>query len=73
MGCLDKLAGFISTNGRKFYGLTPETRTVELEKSGMMVPASYEYVTSEDGKETTQVVPFMAGKKLDWAIKSISF
>ncbi|KAI8868505.1 Dihydroorotase homodimeric type [Ramicandelaber brevisporus] len=73
MGCLEKLAGFISTNGRKFYGLADETRTVELEKSGMTVPASYEYVTSDDGKETTQVVPFMAGKKLDWAIKSISF
>ena len=61
-GALDKLAGFVSTNGRRFYGVEgDQSREVKLRKGDVSVDSLY----SKDGM---QVVPFMAGKKLGWEI-----
>lgn len=38
MGALDKLEGFLSTNGAKFYGLEPATETLTLVKVPQMIP-----------------------------------
>ncbi|KAJ2497897.1 dihydroorotase [Coemansia sp. RSA 1972] len=74
LACLDKLEGFISTNGRTFYqlpSLGPEDGTITLTRSaGWSVPASYEVQDSantSDSKPDT-VVPFMANSKLTWSL-----
>jgi dihydroorotase len=57
MGALDKLEDFTSTFGANHYGLPYNTGTIHLTKKPWIVPEQY------DG-----VVPFMAGKTLQWRI-----
>lgn len=58
-GALDRLEGFASEHGPRFYGLPLNEERVVLEKSENEVPASL----SAAG---TSVVPFLAGEKLAW-------
>jgi dihydroorotase len=65
-GALDKLEGFVSTNGRKFYReeVSPgqgEVRLRRTTEASARVPG----VIRGDGVE---VVPFWAGKQLGWEI-----
>lgn len=62
-GALDKLQGFVSDNGRKFYGVpAKEGKVVKLRRAqGAKVPG----LIRGDGAE---VVPFWAGKELGWEI-----
>jgi dihydroorotase len=63
-GALDKLQGFVSDNGRKFYGLPAkegEEVVIRRAKGGEKVPG----LIRGDGAE---VVPFWAGKELGWEI-----
>lgn len=67
-GALDKLAGFASLNGRKFYGLETEgLKGVEVrrvaEKDGGDLVKRYGF-----GKEGGEVVTFWEGKKLGWEV-----
>jgi dihydroorotase len=57
--CLDKLAGFVATHGRRFYGIAPPPKTVILERHPWQVPEQYE-----------KVVPFLAGKTMAWRLKN---
>ncbi|KAL4401010.1 dihydroorotase [Malassezia pachydermatis] len=75
-GALDKLAGYVSENGRRFYkeSATPG-RTVKLRRSteaDAHVPAAYVHPASQskaDGDASKlQVMPFMAGQRLGWVI-----
>jgi dihydroorotase len=61
-GALDKMAGFVSGNGRKFYGVESrgEVKLRRTSETGW-VPG----VIRGDGAE---VVPFWAGKQLGWEI-----
>ena len=61
---LDKLEAFVSGNGRKFYGIPPKQgNEITLRKvQGQRVPS---VIRGEGGVE---VVPFWAGKELDWEI-----
>jgi dihydroorotase len=71
-GALDQLEGFISKNGRKFYGVeAKEGESVTLrrtntaghgDKSSGKVPGVLR------GEEGVEVVPFWAGKELAWEI-----
>lgn len=66
MGCLDKLAGFASGNGRAFYGMQREEKKEELVTlkrvpGGGIVPALFK--SEVNGVE---VVPFKAGESLGW-------
>lgn len=65
-GALDKLEGFISGNGRKFYGVpAKEGEAVKLRRtaeSSGKVPGVLR------GEEGVEVVPFWAGKQLGWEI-----
>ncbi|ORX69091.1 Dihydroorotase [Linderina pennispora] len=65
LGCLDKLEGFVSTNGRKFYQLptVSSENGIKLVKNQLDVPSAYSVKSTED-----TVVPFMAGKDLPWSI-----
>ncbi|KAA0452466.1 MAG: dihydroorotase [Candidatus Thioglobus sp.] len=58
-GALERLEGFASKFGADFYGLPRNTTTISLERKKWTVAAEFEFA---DGA----VVPFMAGKTLDW-------
>ncbi|KZT12754.1 dihydroorotase [Laetiporus sulphureus 93-53] len=63
-GALDRLEGFVSTNGRAFYGVparADKDRITLKRVQGRLVPESWE----EGGQS---VVPFWAGKELNWEI-----
>ncbi len=60
-GKLENLQKFVSDNAVNIYGLTPNTKTVTLEKQDFTVPEIY-----------GNVVPYKAGETLAWSIKSIS-
>jgi len=59
---LDRLAGFASEHGPRFYGLSLNTETVTLERASIVVPP-----TLRCGD--TDVVPFHAGETLGWRLK----
>lgn len=82
-GALDKLANYVSLNGRKFYGYDSEEEmsqgSIKLRKvtSGSSsysatVPAVYVHPEFRDVADSeagkVQVVPFFAGKRLGWEI-----
>lgn len=56
---LDKLENFTSHFGAEFYGLSPNTTTITLEKRTCLVPSTIPF-----GQE--QVLPFLAGETLEW-------
>jgi len=59
MDALDKLEGFASLHGPRFYGLPVNEETVTLERSGLDVPERID----AGGLDVT---PFHAGERLDW-------
>jgi dihydroorotase len=58
-GAIDRLEGFASENGPRFYGLPLNEGTVTLERSEVQVPDCIE----SDG---IRLVPFHAGETLRW-------
>ena len=60
-GALDKLEGFASLNGPRFYGLEPNEDTVTLVRENWRVPDEYEFAD-------TVVVPLKAGETLRWKL-----
>ncbi|HAQ58333.1 MAG TPA: dihydroorotase [Opitutae bacterium] len=59
-GALDNLQAFVSGNAQRIHDFTPLSKTVKLEKVGMLVPESY-----------GDVVPYRAGETIPWAVTSI--
>ena len=62
MGCLDNLERFASINGAEFYGLPVNTIKVTLVKQPWDVPDTLPF-------GNTEVIPLMAGKKLEWKLE----
>ncbi|WP_420724635.1 dihydroorotase [Hwanghaeella sp. LZ110] len=60
-GALDKLEGFASVNGPRFYGLPVNEEKITLRKTGWTVP---DVVTT--GGDT--ILPYHAGETLPWAV-----
>lgn len=60
-GALDRLEGFASEHGARFYGLPPNAGTVTLERVDQAVPAVL-------GAGATAVVPFHAGETIGWRV-----
>ena len=58
---LDKLAGFASEHGPRFYGLPLNTETVTLERGGPCVP-------DRIGEGALALVPFHAGETIGWRL-----
>jgi dihydroorotase len=58
-GALDRLEGFASLFGPRFYGLPVNDTTVTLERRAQLVP---EHIPAAG----THIVPFHAGETLDW-------
>ena len=76
-GALHQLAGYVSERGRAFYGEPADGTSVVLRRVGAddprgVVPAAYVHPASaskSDGDaEKLQVMPFLAGQRLAWAI-----
>lgn len=63
LGCLDKLEGFASEHGPRFYGLPLNDGEITLERSGLDVPGAID----PDGEDVT---PFHAGERLNWRLVS---
>jgi len=62
-GALDRLEGYVSGHGRKFYGVpAKDGEVLRLRRERRRVPG---LVRGEGGVE---VVPFWAGKELEWVI-----
>lgn len=61
-GALDRLEGFASEHGPRFYGLPLNPGTITLERSDHDVPA----VIDANG---TPIVPFHAGEMLRWRLR----
>lgn len=64
VGKIDKLEGFASLFGPKFYGLPVNESHITLVKTPMQVPNSYDYF------DNSTITPLMAGEHLDWTIKA---
>ena len=60
-GALDRLEGFASEHGPRFYGLPLNEGTVTLERCDTPVPEAI-------GEGATAVVPFHAGETLRWRL-----
>ena len=60
-GALDKLEGFASAFGARFYGLPPNTGTVTLAREDWTVPQRLKFGDQE-------LVPLRAGEKLPWKL-----
>jgi len=62
---LDNLEAFVSTNGRAFYkrpvGITGRTLNLKKVESGGLVDEKYDLGNGS-------LIPFWAGKKIDWEI-----
>ncbi len=56
-GALDRLEGFASEHGARFYGLPLNAGTVTLERAEVSVP-----------ERIGEVVPFHAGETLGWRV-----
>ena len=61
-GALDKLEGFASLFGARFYGLPANQETVSLERKEWTVPQRLDF----GGEE---LVPLRAGEKLPWKLR----
>jgi len=62
VGCLEKLEGFASIHGPRFYGLPVNKQSITLRKTPWQVPETY---PMGDGDV---LVPLAAGKQLNWTI-----
>ena len=60
-GALDRLEGFASEHGPKFYGLPLNEGRIVLERAATMVPADLPAAG-------THLVPFQAGESLGWRL-----
>lgn len=69
-GALDKLEGFVSGNGRKFYGVEAKKGDeVKLRRTSGQAGGNGGKVPGVlRGEEGVEVVPFWAGKELAWEI-----
>ena len=70
-GCLHRLADFVSTFGARFYGLPQQQRQVTLVRQPQVVKDEFPF--GNDGAQPDgAVVPFWAGKQLDWTLAESS-
>jgi dihydroorotase len=61
-GALDRLEGFASLHGPRFYRLAPNEARITLQKQPWRVPAHYDYTPGET------LVPWRAGETVAWRL-----
>ncbi|MCE9597949.1 MAG: dihydroorotase [Spirochaetia bacterium] len=62
MGALDKLEGFMSESGARFYGLPLNNRKLKLIRKNQIIPAAYNFAG-------LSVVPMRSGETISWSIE----
>jgi dihydroorotase len=65
---LEKLEGFASEFGPRFYGLPLNEGTITLERQPQEVPAALQLALLEPGAGPVPLVPFHAGETLPWRL-----
>lgn len=63
-GALDKLEGFASEHGPRFYGLPLNESRIALEKVDIVV-------TELEGPDALQITPFLAGEQIGWRMATL--
>lgn len=61
---LEQLEGFASLNGPRFYGVTPNSKTIRLTQQTWTIPRQFDY--GDDDK----LIPLLAGETLDWKLEA---
>lgn len=67
VGKLDRLEGFTSIHGAKFYGLPINDDQIILVREPWQVPDNYPYMDNQT------LTPLMAGQMLDWKVMSYNY
>jgi dihydroorotase len=62
LGAIDKLEGFASLFGPRFYGLQPNSDSISLIRNPWLVPEQIELVNGDT------IVPLFAGQRLEWQV-----
>jgi dihydroorotase len=62
LGAIDKLEGFASLFGPRFYGLQPNSDSISLVRNPWLVPEQIELVNGDT------IVPLFAGQRLEWQV-----
>lgn len=62
LGALNKLEGFASTHGPRFYGLPENQDTITLSRQSWTVPSEIQLPNGN------MIVPFFAGETLNWTL-----
>lgn len=62
IGALDRLEGFASVHGARFYGLEPSQHTLTLRRAMCAVPEHFDYLPDDP------LVPLRAGGQLNWQV-----
>lgn len=65
-GALDRLEGFSSVYGPKFYGLPINTKLIKLIRKTHVIPDFLE--VRKHGKSIEKIIPFHAGQTLNWFV-----
>jgi dihydroorotase len=65
---LDRLEGFASEFGPRFYGLPLNSGTITLERQPLQVPAQLQLASLDPGAGAVSLVPFHAGETLPWRL-----
>ncbi|TPX44270.1 dihydroorotase [Synchytrium endobioticum] len=72
-GALHRLQSFACENGRRFYGLPPRPKnaaTITLKRGLASLTVQNELPFVDDDGQARAIVPFLAGKELNWSIKT---
>lgn len=64
-GALDKLEGFASEHGPRFYGLPLNKTTITLQRTEDLVPDSIDIID-------TRIIPFHAGEPIAWKFSGVN-
>lgn len=64
VGALDKLEGFTSVFGQRFYGLEPHQHRITLRRENWSPPATFQFGDA-------QVRPLRAGEIIEWKIVNL--
>ncbi|MFN9623773.1 MAG: dihydroorotase [Cyanobacteriota bacterium] len=67
-GALDRLEGFASLHGPRFYGLPPNAERIVLRRHDQLVPSRL-HLNDAAGR-AVELVPFHAGELLPWRVET---
>ena len=70
MDALDKLEGFASLHGAKFYDLPVNNKTITLSRTDQEIAESIRIEGLDAGLAHEEIIPLMAGETINWSLDS---